>query len=84
MPRFKLNPNFLGHIKLFLEVGSSLYKISLTTSEEEPTYDFIPSASENNAGSNLKVLSAVTGIESGKIKEIVQTAVETVFKKYIV
>ena len=78
----ELNPNFLGHIKLFLEVGSSLYKISLTTSEEEPTYDFIPSASENNAGSNLKVLSAVTGIESGKIKEIVQTAIETVFKKY--
>jgi len=77
------NPNFLGHIKLFLEVGSSLYKISLTTSEEEPIYDFIPAAGENKISPNLKVLSAVTGIGSDEIKKIVQEAVDSVLKKYI-
>ena len=77
------NPTFLGHIKLFLEVGSSLYKISLTTSEEEPTYDFIPAAGKNKISPNLKVLSAVTGIGSDEIKKIVQEAVDSVLKKYL-
>ena len=79
----KKNPNFLGHIKLFLESGTALYKISLTTSEEEPIYDFIPASDGIQAVPNLKVLSAVTGIDSGEIKEIVQAAVDSVFKKYV-
>ena len=77
------SPNFLGHIKLFLEAGSSLFKISLTTSEEEPIYDFISSSdSAKNDMPNLKILSAVTGIESDEIKMIVQTAAADVLKKY--
>ena len=77
------SPNFLGHIKLFLEAGSSLFKISLTTSEEEPIYDFISSSdSAKNEMPNLKILSAVTGIESDEVKMIVQTAAESVLKKY--
>ena len=76
------SPNFLGHIKLFLESGPSLFKISLTTSEEEPTYDFIPAVNENGASEpNLKILSAITGIESSAVKNIVQTAVEDILKE---
>lgn len=77
------SPDFLGHIKLFLEIDMSLFKISLTTSEEEPIFDFIPAADESSvADPNLKVLSAVTGIGSDEIKNIVQTAVDTVLKEY--
>jgi len=77
------SPNFLGHIKLFLEVGSSLFKISLTTSEEEPIYEHIAAAdSVKNETPNLKILSAVTGVESDEIKMIVQTAAESVLKNY--
>ncbi|MBZ3936425.1 GTP-binding protein [Methanimicrococcus blatticola] len=73
------SPDFLGHIKLFLESGSALYKISLTTAEEEPIYDFIPSANEINSFSpNLKILSAVTGLKSDEVQKIVQTAVEKI------
>ncbi|MDV0445390.1 hypothetical protein MmiAt1_09670 [Methanimicrococcus sp. At1] len=76
------SPDFLGHIKLFLESGSALYKISLTTAEEDPIYDFIPPADENAAAApNLKILSAVTGISSGDIKEIVQNSVENVLNE---
>lgn len=75
------SPDFLGHIKLFLESGSALYKISLTTAEEEPAYDFIPAANENSAVvPNLKILSAVTGIESAEIQNIVKISVENVLK----
>lgn len=82
----KKSPDFLGHIKLFLESGSALYKISLTSSEDEPAYDFIPAADDMvvSAAPNLKILSAVTGIESANVKNIVQTAVETVLKDYCI
>ncbi|MDL2261676.1 GTP-binding protein [Methanimicrococcus sp. OttesenSCG-928-J09] len=76
------SPDFLGHIKLFLESGAALYKISLTTAEEEPTYDFISSAGEGSASvPNLKILSAVTGIPSDEIQKIVQTAIEMILNK---
>jgi len=78
------SPNFLGHIKLFLDSGSSLYKISLTTAEEEPTYDFVPasgSGSVKKESSNLKILSAVTGVESAALQKIVQKAVENVLNE---
>ncbi|WNY23803.1 hypothetical protein MmiHf6_11240 [Methanimicrococcus hongohii] len=79
----KKSPDFIGHIKLFLESGAALYKISLTTAEEEPTYDFIPSANDvDSVSPNLKVLSAVTGVESGVVREIVQKAVEKVLNEF--
>jgi len=79
----KTSPGFIGHIKLFLENGPSLFKISVTTSEEEPIYDFIPAAGEISASEpNLKILSAVTGVESVEVKNIVQTAVKDILKQY--
>lgn len=72
----KKSPGFLGHIKLFLESGSALYKISLTAAEEEPVYDFIPSAGDSASSPTLKILSAVTGLDSDEIRQIVQNAVE--------
>jgi len=78
----KISPGFIGHIKLFLENGPSLFKLSVTTSEEEPVYDFIPSANEISAPKpNLKILSAVTGVESAEVKNIVQTAVKDILKE---
>ena len=78
----KQSPGFIGHIKLFLENGPSLFKLSVTTSEEEPVYDFIPSANAISAPApNLKILSAVTGVASAEVKNIVQTAVKDILKE---
>ncbi|WNY29169.1 hypothetical protein MmiEs2_13920 [Methanimicrococcus stummii] len=76
------SPDFLGHIKLFLESGSALYKISLTTAEEDPIYDFIlPANGTSDTKPNLKILSAVTGISSMDVQEIVQKAAENVLNE---
>jgi len=78
----KISPGFIGHVKLFLEIGPSLFKLSVTTSEEDPVYDFIPSANEISAPEpNLKILSAVTGVESPEVKRIVQTAVKDILSE---
>ncbi|MDR2943690.1 MAG: GTP-binding protein [Methanosarcinales archaeon] len=76
------SPDFIGHIKLFLESGSVLYKISLTTAEEEPAYDAISSAKKTDSVlPNLKILSAVTGVASAEIRGIVQKAVAKVLNE---
>ncbi|MDV0447852.1 hypothetical protein MsAg5_17690 [Methanosarcinaceae archaeon Ag5] len=73
------SPNFLGHIKLFLENNGQTFKINLTTSEEDPQFEII--AAETPV-SKLKILSAVTGIESPDLKKIVVDSIEWVLDGY--
>ena len=75
----KLNPEFVGHIKLFLDNGSETVKQSVTIYYEEPQEDIIKS----EAGSTpvLKVLSAVSNVKKEALKEAVDTSAHEVFEK---
>ncbi len=65
----KLNPKFVGHIKLFLDNGSETVKQSVTVYYEEPQEDIIKS--KEGAVPTLKILSAVSNVEKEAIKEAV-------------
>jgi G3E family GTPase len=73
----KLNPEFVGHIKLFLDNGSETVKQSVTIYYEEPQEDIIKS----EAGSTpvLKVLSAVSNIKKEALKAAVDSSVQEIF-----
>lgn len=73
----KLNPEFVGHIKLFLDNGSETVKQSVTIYYEEPQEDVIKS--KEGAAPTLKILSAVSNVEKGAIKEAVDLSVQEVF-----
>src|SRR5690606_36605558 len=73
----KLNPEFVGHIKLFLDNGSESVKQSVTIYYEEPQGEIIKS--KEGAVPTLKILSAISNVENGAIKEAVSRSVEEVF-----
>lgn len=75
----KLNPEFVGHIKLFLDNGSETVKQSVTIYYEEPQEDIIKS--EEGAVAKLKILSAVSNVEKGGLKEAVNSSVQEVFER---
>ncbi|MGI5993119.1 MAG: GTP-binding protein [Methanosarcina sp.] len=75
----KLNPKFVGHIKLFLDNGSETVKQSVTVYYEKPLEDIIKS--KEGAVSTLKILSAVSNVEKEAIKEAVNHSVQEVFEK---
>ncbi len=75
----KLNPKFVGHIKLFLDNGSETVKQSVTIYYEKPQEDIIKS--KEGAVPTLKILSAVSNVEKEAIKEAVNHSVQEVFEK---
>ena len=75
----KLNPEFVGHIKLFLDNGSETVKQSVTIYYEEPQEDIIKS--EEGAVPKLKILSAVSNVEKGAVKDAVNRSVQEVFER---
>lgn len=75
----KLNPKFVGHIKLFLDNGSETVKQSVTVYYEKPLEDIIKS--KEGAVPTLKILSAVSNVEKEAIKEAVNHSVQEVFEK---
>lgn len=74
----KLNPKFVGHIKLFLDNGSETVKQSVTVYYEKPQEDIIKS--KEGAVPTLKILSAVSNVEKEAIKEAVNYSVQEVFE----
>ena len=70
------SPEFLGHIKLFFEVRDTLFKISLTTSNEMPIFDMVKAPEAESQTPTLKILSAVTGIQSPNLKKLIQETIE--------
>ena len=72
------SPEFLGHIKLFFEVRDSLFKISLTTSNEMPAFDLVKDPNAESKAPVLKILSAVTGIEADDLQKLIQETAESV------
>jgi len=75
----KLNPEFVGHIKLFLDNGLETVKQSVTIYYEEPQEDVIKS--KEGAVPTLKILSAVSNIEKGAVKDAVNDSVQEVFER---
>lgn len=75
----ELNPEFVGHIKLFLDNGSETVKQSVTIYYEEPQEDVIKS--KEGAVPTLKILSAVSNVKKEAVKEAVNRSVEEVFER---
>ena len=75
----KLNPEFVGHIKLFLDNGSETVKQSVTIYYEEPQEDIIKS--EEGAVPKFKILSAVSNVDKGAVKDAVNRSVQEIFER---
>lgn len=73
----QLNPEFVGHIKLFLDNGSETVKQSVTIYYEEPQEDLIKSG--EGTVPTLKVLSAVSNVDKEAVKAAVKSSVQEVF-----
>lgn len=75
----KLNPEFVGHIKLFLDNGMETVKQSITIYYEEPQEDIIKS--KEGAVPTFKILSAVSNVEREALKDAVNSSVQEIFEK---
>lgn len=75
----ELNPEFVGHIKLFLDNGSETVKQSITIYYEEPQEDVMES--KEGAIPTFKILSAVSNVEKEALKDAVKGSVKKTFEK---
>ncbi len=75
----KLNPEFVGHIKLFLDNGLETVKQSVTIYYEEPQEDVIKS--KEGAIPTFKILSAVSNVDKEALKDAVNSSVKETFEK---
>lgn len=75
----KLNPEFVGHIKLFLDNGLETVKQSVTIYYEEPQEEIIKS--KEGATPTFKILSAVSNVEKEALKNAVNSSVHETFEK---
>ncbi len=74
-----LNPEFIGHIKLFLDNGTETVKQSVTIYSEEPQEDIVNS--KPDAKPSLKILSAVSNVKTEKLFDAVNSSVQEIFEK---
>lgn len=70
----KVNPDFIGHVKIALEYPETMMKASLTSSKGAPTIEVFETEGATEEY-KLKFLSAVTKIQKDELKEIVENAV---------
>ncbi|WP_410508023.1 GTP-binding protein [Methanosarcina hadiensis] len=75
----KLNPEFVGHIKLFLDNGVETVKQSVTIYYEDPQEDII--RSKEGAIPTFKILSAVSNVDKEALKDAVNSSVKDTFEK---
>ncbi len=75
----ELNPEFVGHIKLFLDNGTETVKQSVTIYNEEPQEDVIKS--KDGAFPTFKILSAVSNVDKEALKDAVNSSVKETFEK---
>lgn len=70
------SPEFVGHIKMFLENGSETVKMNITAHYEEPIMELISSKTEVP---RFKILSAVSNIDKMALIDIVDSSVVQAF-----
>jgi G3E family GTPase len=73
----ELNPEFVGHIKLFLDTGLETVKQSVTAYYEEPQEDIIKS--KEGAVPAFKILSAVSNVNKADLKDVVDSSAHEIF-----
>lgn len=69
----KLNPDFVGHIKIAMEYPGTLMKASITSSESIPNIEFFETKGKD---CSVKFLSAVTNVEKEELVKIVEGTIK--------
>jgi hypothetical protein len=69
----ELSPEFVGHIKLFIESGSNTVKTNLTAYDQDITMEVIDT--ETGQVPRLKILSAVSSIDHDKLVNLVNDTI---------
>jgi G3E family GTPase len=73
------SPEFVGHVKMFLECSRETVKISITSYSEDPVLDIIRVAAGN--APRFKIFTAVSGIDEEMLIHLVDESVETIFSR---
>ncbi|WP_340820762.1 GTP-binding protein [Methanolobus sp. WCC4] len=69
----ELSPEFVGHIKLFIESDTNTIKTNLTAFDQDITMEIINTVPAD--APRLKVLTAVSSIDQGKLIDIVNNTI---------
>lgn len=75
----KLSPEFVGHVKMFLESPHETVKISITAYSENPQVNIIKTASD--MAPRFKILTAVSGMEEEALVDLVDESVRSAFER---
>lgn len=70
------SPEFVGHIKMFLENNTTTIKMNITAYHEKPLIEIINSKSDSR---KFKILSAVSSIEKENMINIIDSTVKNIF-----
>jgi G3E family GTPase len=73
----QLNPDFIGHIKMSMDLPETFLKISLTSSTNKPEIEIFER--ENVANPKVRALAAVTNIRQDEVVKILQDTIEKMF-----
>ena len=76
----KLNPEFIGHIKLYLEYDSKMVRISMTSYYDTPEVEFVETSRAHHP--KLKILTAVSNIQKKDLVDTVHKCVSSKFHEY--
>ncbi|RNI15480.1 GTP-binding protein [Methanohalophilus sp. RSK] len=72
-----LNPDFIGHIKMSMDLPETFLKISLTSSTNKPEIEIFER--ENVANPKVRALAAVTNIRQDEVVKILENTIEETF-----
>ncbi|MCQ6962016.1 GTP-binding protein [Methanolobus chelungpuianus] len=75
----KINPEFIGHVKMTLKFREGLIKANLTSSHGEPFVEILDEAGDGEQ--HLRFLSAVTLVPKDKLIVIVENSIRAVLEK---
>jgi G3E family GTPase len=73
----QLNPDFIGHIKMSMDLPKTFLKISLTSSTNKPEIEIFER--ENVANQKVRALAAVTNIRQDDVVKILENTIEEMF-----
>lgn len=73
----QLNPDFIGHIKMSMDLPETFLKISLTSSTNKPEIEIFER--ENVANPKVRALAAVTNIRQDEVVKILENTIEEMF-----
>jgi G3E family GTPase len=77
-----INPQFLGHLKMFLHTGSVGLRASVTSYKDQPKLEFIGSEDGNDVNT-FTVFAAVTDVARDNLEDIIENAVSASSSQFI-